>query len=258
MTSWRNTMQTKQTVKQKTTFSNHRNAFEKAITESLLSPYQRLIALLLKKHMNNTTGLCNPSIETLMNESGIKTKKTVRDCIEALEKTGFITKTAGNGRGNATRYTLNIIESDVDNRNKHKGNTQNLVPNYSYDTDVNPEDFPQVDFDDEPYCGNFTSDSAQQNTQEHEQSGDNYMIVYDEYGQVINLAKLPEDEREDYAIRLASAPTDMRRKLLEGRINFLKQISETSYSDNEYNNVGQTGSNDELNEIIQEADLVNF
>ncbi|NRP48252.1 MULTISPECIES: helix-turn-helix domain-containing protein [unclassified Marinobacterium] len=250
-------MQTKQTVKQKNTFSNHRNGFELSILTSNLSSRQKLIALILKSHMNNSTGLCNPSIKTLM-AKGSMSKGTVKNCIDALMVAGFISKITGNGRGNSNSYTLNIIESDVDNRNKHKGNTQNLEPNYSYDMEVNPEDFPQVDFDYEPYYDHNTPDSAQQDTQEYEQSTDNHIMVYDEYGQVINLAKLPKDEREDYAIRLASAPPDMRRKLLEGRINFIKQLSETSHSDNENNNVDQTGSSDVLNEIVQEADLDDF
>lgn len=138
-------MQTKQTKPKN--FSNHRNAFEQSIKKSKLSPLQKLIALLLNSYTNNSTGLCNPSIKTLMVDSGIKTKTTVNNCITALENAGFITKITGNGRGNSTRYTLHIIESDVDNRNKHKGNTQNLEPNYSYETDVNPDDYTQEDFD---------------------------------------------------------------------------------------------------------------
>lgn len=143
-------MQIKQSDKQDSNaFSGHRNAFEQAITESHLSPNQRLIALILKKHMNNSTGLCNPSIKTLMRETGLKTKNTVKNCIDALERAGFITRIVGNGRGNSTRYTLNIVKSDVDSRNKHRGNTQNLQPNYSYESNVDPNDFPQVDFHDE-------------------------------------------------------------------------------------------------------------
>ena len=141
-------MKTKQTDKQNNTFSNHRNAFEKVILESNLSTHQKMIALILKSHMNNITGLCNPSIKTLMNK-GSMSKGSVDNCIKALENAGFISKIAGNGRGNSTRYTLHIIESYVDNRNKHKGNTQNLEPNYSYEMGANPDDYPQEDFDDE-------------------------------------------------------------------------------------------------------------
>lgn len=257
MTSWRNTMQKKQTDKQKNTFSNHRNDFERAVLASNLSSLQKLIALILKSHMNNTTGLCNPSVQTLMIESGIKSKTTVNDCIKALEKAGFITKITGNGRGNTTRYTLNIIESDVDNRSKHKGNAQNLEPNYSCETDVNPDDYPQADFDDESHGDLSIPDSPEQSTQVPEQSADNHTTVYDEYGQVISLSKIPMAEREDFAISLASAPPNMRRGFLEGRINYLKR-SETSYTASESKSFGQTGSYDELNEIVQEADLDDF
>jgi DNA-binding Lrp family transcriptional regulator len=128
-------------------YSKHRNDFERAVITSKLSANQKLVALVLKSHMNNDDGRCFPSIKTLETECSLS-EKTVRNAIRELETAGFITKViAGNGRGKSTQYKLNPIQSDVDNTNKHKGNPSTLVPNYSPDKDVNPSDFPQDDFE---------------------------------------------------------------------------------------------------------------
>lgn len=98
-------------------YSQYRNNFEQAILSSNLSSTQKLVALVLKSHMNNDNGECFPSQKTLAAMCSIK-EKTVQRATDALEEAGFIERVVGNGRGKHTQYTLHVIQSDVDNRNK--------------------------------------------------------------------------------------------------------------------------------------------
>lgn len=233
-------------------YSKHRNDFEKAIFDSKLSNNQKLVAQALKYHMNNDTGKCFPSLKTLAAECSIG-QKTVQRAIDALEDAGFITKFVGSGRGKPTQYTLHVIQSDVDNRNKHKGNTTNLIPSYSADADMVFGSDTLDEFDVEHTTDN-TARGCYPNDMSEDKSN-NLVTVLDEYGQPISLAKLPENERENYAAGLMSVPAATRRKLLEGRIEHLrKQQQETLHSSFDQNTPKQIGSYDDLNEISQEAD----
>ena len=142
-------------------YSQHRNDFERAIYDSKLTNNQKLVAQALRYHMNNSDGRCFPSIKTLASECSLS-EKTVRKDIKALVDAGFVSKIAGNGRGNRTQYMLHPIQSDVDNLNNHKGNPSTLSPNYSPDKDINPSDFPDDDFEVEikPESDNIQSSTS--------------------------------------------------------------------------------------------------
>ena len=233
-------------------YSKHRNDFERAIYDSKLSNNQKLVAQALRYHMNNDTGKCFPSLKTLAAECSIG-QKTVQRAIDALEDAGFITRVIGSGRGKPTQYTLHVIQSDVDNRNKHKGNTNNLTPSYSADVDMDFGSDTLDEFDIEPKTDNTARDGYPKNMPKD--TSNDPVSVPDEYGQPISLSELPENERSDFVLNLFTVPASDRRRLLKVRLEHLrKQKQEPFHSNFDNDTSNQTGSNDELNEISQEAD----
>lgn len=71
-------------------YSQIRNRFTQMIIKSdNLTSHEKLIALLLKEHMNNQTGECYPSVATLMSE-GAMSKPTVLKAIRGLEEKLYI------------------------------------------------------------------------------------------------------------------------------------------------------------------------
>lgn len=232
-------------------YSKLRNDFELAIRSSNLSSTQKLVALILKSHMNNDTGECFPSVKTLAAGCSIG-EKTVQRATEALEHAGFITRVVGNGRGKPTQYTLNVIKSDADNRNKHKGNTANLSPSYSADVEMDFGNDTLDEFDVEHTTDNAASDDCPKDMAED--TSKNPGTVLDEYGQPISLSELPENERSDFALNLFTVPASDRRRFLKGRLEHLrKQKQVPLHSTFDYDTSNQTGSYDELNEISQDA-----
>lgn len=224
-----------------TNYSKLRNDFETAIFSSNLSNNEKLLALALKSCMNNKTGRCFPSDKKLMEMCSFS-HSTLKNCRTALEKAGYITRIVGGGRGKSTQYTLHPIKSDVDNRNKHKGKSENLKPNCSPLASLDHADFPDVDFDIENTVPTV----------------DDYEVVADEDGEVIALSDIPEEERTGYGGLLKTMPPEMRRGLLAGRLAYLRKQQEviTDFTKDECYPASSitTGSYDELNEIDQEAD----
>lgn len=80
-------------------------------------PLAKYVLLLLAWHQNKKTGLCCPSLATLVEESGLS-KTAVRDAIEFLVVNGYVKKeqqmTSG-GRVKQTGYTLLIPETENGN-----------------------------------------------------------------------------------------------------------------------------------------------
>ena len=223
-----------------TNFSKTRNDFETEIFASNLSSNEKLVALALKSCMNNTTGKCFPSDRKLMHMCSIS-KSTLKNCRITLEKVGYITRIVGCGRGKSTQYTLHPIQSDVNNRNKHEGNSTNLIQNYSPMASIDHADFPDVDFDKENTVPTF----------------DDYAVLADENGEVIDLLDLPEEERTGYGEQLKTMPPEMRKGLLAGRLAYLRELQEVipDFTEDACYPASSisTGSYDELNEIDQEA-----
>ena len=201
--------------------------------------------------MNNDNGRCFPSVKTLAEECSIG-QKTVQRATDALENAGFITKNAGNGRGKATQYTLKGIESCADNRNKHRGNTANLIPNYSSDVDINPDDYSQVDFDDESKTDQTKPEYRRMDVPKN--TSNDPVLLLDEYYQPISLAEIPESERSEITRGLLTLPAASRRRCLKQRIDFIRRDQNKSLQSTlNHNTSNPTGSYDELNEISQEA-----
>lgn len=70
----------------------------------------KAILQILCAHHNYTTGQCNPSVETLCEESGLK-ERAVYGHLRTLEEAGLIkreTESLGRGRGKRTYYILNF------------------------------------------------------------------------------------------------------------------------------------------------------
>ena len=136
------------------------------------------VLLWLAYHANGKTGVCFPSIETLMDEMEVGSRNTVKAALRLLIDRGLITcvrETAGS-RVTRTLYTLNVDRSKTDPSNIDGSNSdasdidadgsnfdslmgQKLTPNKEIEQGINkeclfapsgapyPEDFDQSLFD---------------------------------------------------------------------------------------------------------------
>lgn len=84
------------------------NRFEwlKAVLQADVSDSAKALASALSvQFANDGTGQINPSRKTLADYLG-KSEKTIKRAVAELEGSGWLARTAGRGRGNATEYTL--------------------------------------------------------------------------------------------------------------------------------------------------------
>lgn len=65
-----------------------------------------VVYAVLARHANNATHICWPSLERIVQLSGL-TKPTVISALKRLEFQGLIGKESGGGKNNPNRYTLN-------------------------------------------------------------------------------------------------------------------------------------------------------
>ena len=116
------------------------------------------VLLWLAYHANGKTGVCFPSIETLMDEMEVGSRNTVKAALRLLIDRGLITcvrKTAGS-RVTRTLYTLNVDRSKTDPSNIDGSNSdasdidadgsnfdslmgQKLTPNKEIEQGINKE-----------------------------------------------------------------------------------------------------------------------
>lgn len=116
------------------------------------------VLLWLAYHANGKTGVCFPSIETLMDEMEVGSRNTVKAALRLLIDRGLITcvrKTAGS-RVTSTLYTLNVDRSKTDPSNIDGSNSdasdidadgsnfdslmgQKLTPNKEIEQGINKE-----------------------------------------------------------------------------------------------------------------------
>lgn len=118
------------------------------------------VLLWLAYHANGKTGVCFPSIETLMDEMEVGSRNTVKAALRLLIDRGLITcvrETAGS-RVTRTLYTLNVDRSKTDSSNIDGSNSdasdidadgsnfdslmgQKLTPNKEIEQGINKERF---------------------------------------------------------------------------------------------------------------------
>lgn len=72
-----------------------------------LGPTEKLVMVCLARHVNEQTGKCFPSVERLMQCSGLG-ERAVQTNIKELTKRGFIVIVKGGGRGRANEYVLSV------------------------------------------------------------------------------------------------------------------------------------------------------
>lgn len=78
-----------------------------AVLDLPLDPQRKLILVTMADNANST-GLCWPAQATIARRSSISTR-ALRDHLHGLESAGWLTiLSLGNGRGNSTRYMLNV------------------------------------------------------------------------------------------------------------------------------------------------------
>lgn len=97
------------------------------IDRKKLSAKEKAVYLALKRHKNNKTGFCFPSLNTLAKELSC-CKKTVAKYINELIKKGIITKTSyynsTTGRRSSNRYTLSDEQSFLEAQENSKQEAQ--------------------------------------------------------------------------------------------------------------------------------------
>tara|TARA_R100000234_G_scaffold118627_1_gene99495 strand:+ start:850 stop:1485 length:636 start_codon:yes stop_codon:yes gene_type:complete len=100
-----------------------------------LSPNKQTILAWLIFHTNNQTGVAFPSINTLCDECGIKSRTTMINTLTQLEKDGYIKKQHRRREGGG--YTSNEYEVYIKRTNpstkKKQGVVQEMDTNYKND-----------------------------------------------------------------------------------------------------------------------------
>jgi len=74
---------------------------------------QKLVLFQLAWHVNQTTGVCNPSLDTLAEETSL-CRTAVKSAISGLVKQGFIMKFSGSSKGCRVSNSYSMNRSDND------------------------------------------------------------------------------------------------------------------------------------------------
>jgi DNA-binding transcriptional regulator YhcF (GntR family) len=73
--------------------------------------HQKLVLLMLASHLNDKTGQCNPSINTLAFEC-VMAPTTVKTALAGLERLGLIRRVSGKHSGKSNIYSLWITKGE--------------------------------------------------------------------------------------------------------------------------------------------------
>jgi len=95
-------------------------AWTKALRASEHTLRAKVVASSIEDHRNNETGLCYPSLRTLMADTGLSLS-SVKRAVRELEEAGWLIRSEGRGRGNHTHYTLVMQGKVVPIRPSKKG-----------------------------------------------------------------------------------------------------------------------------------------
>lgn len=105
-----------------------RYSWEREFRLASLPSRQKVAGFAIATHISRKLGSCFLSYETLAAETGVSSR-TAKQAVKELVDVGWLSKTAGGGRGNANVYRLVVPHGYEWRTGKKRGQVAHFAPN---------------------------------------------------------------------------------------------------------------------------------
>lgn len=116
--------------------------FVKAVRQISMPPTTKLVAITLATYADYETGECYPSIQTLMDDTGLS-NRVVCQHIKNIEKMGILVADRSNGRRSYYRFDVEILSKAVTQGHSSDNESSDSDNNTSDSDDIEPVTFMQ-------------------------------------------------------------------------------------------------------------------
>ena len=116
--------------------------FVKAVRQISMPPTTKLVAITLATYADYETGECYPSIQTLMDDTGLS-NRVVCQHIKNIEKMGILVADRSNGRRSYYRFDVEILSKAVTQGHSSDNKSSDSDNNTSDSDDIEPVTFMQ-------------------------------------------------------------------------------------------------------------------
>lgn len=116
--------------------------FVKAVRQISMPPTTKLVAITLATYADYETGECYPSIQTLMDDTGLS-NRVVCQHIKNIEKMGILVADRSNGRRSYYRFDVEILSKAVTQGHSSENESSDSDNNTSDSDDIEPVTFMQ-------------------------------------------------------------------------------------------------------------------